>query len=417
MNGISVLTNIRGQIVADDAAGAAGRGRSQPQRSRRCRSRGTPPLGALEKSALTTSEAQRIAEAIAGEVRWEGAQGYCRCPGIDRHTTANHSTDCKVVCEPVPLAGGTLAPGIYCFHGSCGGVVAGASYELRSQLGKARAARAEEVGEASSLFAVGRAARMPLLLPPAAWVRRGTVRPRQMFLFTPKAPAPAFDPARLERTARKLPQGDAEWLARRSRKQVDNRTPASFLHELYLPGERVVIFDVFRSQGQALWMHLAPPYDARELDGFRTGKPQGVWFLANPVSGEYLPNDQGKLSRRSWQSVTAWRYLVLESDVAEPAHWLAALAQMPLRVAAIYTSGGKSIHALVRLDAESKAHWDEIVATMEAALIILGADPKAMSAVRLTRLPGCERVEKGRMQELLYLNGQPDGTPICEQAL
>jgi hypothetical protein len=234
-------------------------------------------------------------------------------------------------------------------------------------------------------------------------------------LITRKAPPVEFDPVKLERLARKLPEADADWVARRSRKQVDNRTPASFLHEVYRPGERVVIFDVFRSQGQAIWTRREPPYDARELDRFRTGKPQGVWFLANPVTGEYLPNDQGKPSRRSWQTVTAWRYLVLESDEAEPAHWLAALAQMPLRVAAIYTSGGKSIHALVRIDAESKAQWDESVGRLGPALITLGADPKTMSAVRLTRLPACERVEKGRMQTLLYLNGEPDGTPICEQ--
>ena len=45
----------------------------------------------------------------------------------------------------------------------------------------------------------------------------------------------------------------------------------------------------------------------------------------------------------------------------------------------------------------------------------LAADRKAISGVRLTRLPGCERVEKKQIQALLYLNGTPDGTPICEQ--
>jgi len=106
---------------------------------------------------------------------------------------------------------------------------------------------------------------------------------------------------------------------------------------------------------------------------------------------------------------------------------LATLAQMPLPIAAIYTSGGKSIHALVRIDAESKTHWDEIAGEMKATLVTLGADPKAISAVRLTRLPCCERLGKDdkagnyirfpdpRLQTLLYLNGTPNGTPICEQ--
>jgi len=36
--------------------------------------------------------------------------------------------------------------------------------------------------------------------------------------------------------------------------------------------------------------------------------------------------------------VTAWRYLVLESDVAEAGQWLNLLVQLPLPIAAIYTS-------------------------------------------------------------------------------
>jgi hypothetical protein len=184
-----------------------------------------------------------------------------------------------------------------------------------------------------------------------------------------------------------------------------------------------------------------------------------VWFLCNPVDGEYHDNPRlgGKQSRRSQESVTAWRYMVLESDEADPRQWLAALAQMPLRVAAIYTSGGRSIHVLVRVNAASKADWDAMAYTLKPILTVLGADPGAITAVRLTRLPGCYRGQKGprrpnnppvlkrrvdeplefdadgdpiwtpkpepepfpasrwrggKLQELLYLNPDPDGTPI-----
>ena len=181
-----------------------------------------------------------------------------------------------------------------------------------------------------------------------------------------------------------------------------------------------MVFDVFESQGQAVWQCTAPPFDARTLDGFRTGKPNGVWFLAQPVSGEFADtgtlNKDGTphLSRRSFRTVTSWRYMVLESDKANPNHWLAALVQMPLPIAAIYTSAGKSIHALLRVDAESKTDWDSQAAKIKPALVTLGADEKAISAVRLTQLPGCERVEKAQTQTLLYLNGNPTVTPICE---
>jgi hypothetical protein len=167
-----------------------------------------------------------------------------------------------------------------------------------------------------------------------------------------------------------------------------------------------------QSQGQLLWKA-----DASDLifdEDFPAG-PDGVWFLPQPVDGEFHPNPRhgGKLSRRSEESVTAWRYVVLESDEAEPDDWLRCLIQLPLRIASVCESGGRSIHALVRLDAESKQDWDAKVRAIKPVLVTLGADPGALSAVRLTRLPQAKRGE--RVQWLLYLNPTPDGKPILQQ--
>jgi hypothetical protein len=136
------------------------------------------------------------------------------------------------------------------------------------------------------------------------------------------------------------------------------------------------------------------------------------------VDGEYHwnPREQ-KESRRSEEAVTAWRYAVIESDKAPLDLWLKLLVQLPLRISAIYTSGGSSIHALVRIDAESKSDWDEIVRRkLLPILVTLGADPGAMTAVRLSRLPNCMRGETKQLQKLLYINDRPDYTPICAQA-
>jgi len=345
-------------------------------------------------------DAQKIAESILGPVNWRGPEGYCPCPGALHHTTRTLPTDCKIVAAPVAKGDGILPPGLYCWHSSCEGEVASASYALRSALG-----------------------------------RRGTGNTWQTprHAVTPKPrPKTEFDSGKLAKIAAKLHGIDAAWLAARSPIRPDTRTPASFLHALYEPGENVVVFGVFESQGQFLWTCKEPPFDARALNGFRRGRREGVWFLCNPVDGTYKPNGNknpdgtDKLSRRSAPNVTSWRFMVVESDKADSAHWLAALVQMPLRIAAIYTSGGKSIHALVSLDAGSKPEWDAKRDAMRGALVTLGADPGAMSAVRLSRLPGCHRLgttdknsvyvryHEPRMQTLLYLKPHPTLIPICE---
>src|SRR5205085_11535840 len=86
----------------------------------------------------------------------------------------------------------------------------------------------------------------------------------------------------------------------------------------------------------------------------------------------------------------------------------------PLRIAAIHSSGGRSVHALVRIDARTKSEWDKERDAMRETLVRLGADPGAMSAVRLTRLPGCYRNRS--LQKLLYLNPEPPMRPLLEIA-
>jgi hypothetical protein len=224
---------------------------------------------------------------------------------------------------------------------------------------------------------------------------------------------PEFCPMVLKRVAQNVTIRDIYGAVRlASPVQVERQDSASVLRWLYgkNAGERLLIFSEMKSQGQFLW---EAERNAEIQNGNLPTGPDGVWFLPQPVDGEYHPNPRldGKLSRRSEESVTAWRYVVLESDEADPEDWLRCLVQMPLAIACICTSGGRSIHALVRIDAESKSGWDGLVGKMKPALVTLGADPGALSAVRLTRLPQAKRGE--RVQELLYLNPNPAAKSIC----
>lgn len=250
-------------------------------------------------------------------------------------------------------------------------------------------------------------------------------------------PKPEYDPEKLKRFAGAWrDRVSASWLANRSELDPSACTAQEFLAALYYPerGEKVIVFLNEFSQGDAIWP------DDKDLPSYG---PRGVWYLAQPVDGVWRKNPRGKnpekLSRRIAECVMAWRYLVLESDEADARDWLGAVVQLPLRIAAIYTSGSRSIHVLVRVDAVNAADWDRQKAALLKGLVTLGADRGALSGVRLTRLPNCLRLGKDvasavsgaspentqpmkktyqlfpkpRLQKLLYLRREPAARPIC----
>ena len=240
--------------------------------------------------------------------------------------------------------------------------------------------------------------------------------PRAERVMLPPRPKPKFQKTVLARVASKVADINdvVAFLAGRSPVPVGGQDSASVLRHLYPrgAGEKILIFTEMKSQGQFLWE--ADRSDFTQQRHLPVGK-DGVWFLPQPVTGDFLENPRldGKLSRRSEESVTAWRYAVLESDVADADDWLRCLVQMPLRIACICESGGRSIHALVRLDATRKADWDRLMGPIKPLLITLGADRGALTAIRLSRLPQAMRGE--HCQRLLYLNPQPNGMPIFQQ--
>lgn len=226
----------------------------------------------------------------------------------------------------------------------------------------------------------------------------------------PKAPEVKFDPVALARAA-----GDfrprLDWFAARSYADPSLVSSAEFLSLLF-PHEKVLIFTDPRSQGQYVWPddELPPVWPITFFN-------EGMWFLCNPVDGlEHFNPRTGKPSRRSEESVTRWKFALIESDEADPSLWLSALAQSDLPISAIYSSGGRSVHALIRVPGAgegmarlsgptSKGEWDAWARSMKAPLARLGADPRALTAVRLTRLP--QQYRGNRLQKLLYVNPLP----------
>lgn len=345
------------------------------------------------------------------------ADGHAPCPGESRHTSRTGPRDFRVMLDGAPT--GT------CFHQNCAAEVEAFNLELRQRIARAESGRG--TGPATSATLGEDVARQPQA-------------PR-----TPKHPP--FNASKLASFAARCPCAvSLPWLRERSPVLMpephaqDRDTALLFLRTLYAAEERVLVFMRQWSQGDFLWHGGLGTFRLGEAPGavpvasaLPGGGSEGIWFLCQPVSGEWCANpyaakrdDAAKLGRRHGGCVTSWRYLVLESDHADAAPWLRALVMLPLPIAAIYTSGGKSIHALVRVDASSKTAWDALRNDLLPVLCPLGADAAAMTAVRLTRLPGMLRhgtrdkegrtirYESPRLQELAWLNPQPLARPIVE---
>ena len=355
---------------------------------------------------------RRIAGEILGAV---DADGYVTCPGRHLHTGRDGRRDCVVKLDG--------APTIHCLHSSCFGVLEALNAEMRSRIG-----RAEAEPNSSRPYAGE-------VLPPAP---TGPRLPKR----------PPYDSDRLAEFAARcrLPQNLdlADFLAARSPKPVpapfdqNSKTATAFLDAMFNPGDRILIFTRQFSQGDFLHTAGGESFRLASKPAVRavpspcpSAGPEGVWFLVQPVRGDWLPNPNNKdesgqvqLGRRHAACVTRWPNLVLESDEAPPDLWLRALVQLPLPIRAIYTSGGRSIHALVRVNSQSKADFDHIRDQLVPLVCPLGADPGALSAVRLSRLPGCvrlgkkdrdgnlERYPEPRLQRLIWCDPHAPFSPI-----
>jgi hypothetical protein len=133
----------------------------------------------------------------------------------------------------------------------------------------------------------------------------------------------------------------------------------------------------------------------------------GCMFRPNPVSGTPTGDKGGWTDN----DVTAHRFAVLESDLLPLELQLAVIARLPLPIASITFSAGKSHHALVRVNASDAVTFRKEVGRMLTLLRPLGFDTGTGNPSRMSRLPGAMR--GNRQQRLLYLAPDVVGeTPI-----
>lgn len=196
------------------------------------------------------------------------------------------------------------------------------------------------------------------------------------------------------------------WLGLRSFRDPRSVTPEDYLDALYRPGEKVLIFnrmwgsqgDYGRHIGKSTWKLGQFKQDkAQRILHLPPGSPEGMTFLMQPVDADWhLKSGTNELSRRTKASVTRWPYILLESDKAPLELWLNAIVRARIRIVSITASGGRSLHALVRVDKESE---DELIAELAAedakeTLAVLGCDAQALHGMVYPRLPNTMREGK-----------------------
>lgn len=124
----------------------------------------------------------------------------------------------------------------------------------------------------------------------------------------------------------------------------------------------------------------------------------GAWIRFNPMDGQGCKD----------ANITAYRYALIESDVIEVERQAAIYAELELPIAALVHSGGKSLHAIVRIGATSREEYRKRVEFLHKVCNKngLAVDGNNKNPSRLSRMPGILR--NGKKQYLVATNqGKP----------
>ncbi len=182
---------------------------------------------------------------------------------------------------------------------------------------------------------------------------------------------------------------------------LDNRGAALLMRHLYASDE--LIFCGERQSPGVLGSTIRRALDWYEILLKRLTLPPHI--IPNPLTGLQGRTKDGKLSLRADACVAKYRFAVVEFDNLSREEQYAFWAAVPLPIAALIDTGGKSIHGWIRVDAANATAWerDVEVGLFEERLVPLGVDKACKNEARLSRLPDHFRIETGKTQTLIYL--------------
>jgi len=291
------------------------------------------------------NEAQ-ITEAIARVMfpvaEWQSPNlAWVQCPGIDLHSTSNGKKDCRLTIND------DLPPTLFCCHESCKPQIASWNHRMRSEIGKMKKS-------AGNVLRSGN-----LALKPAITTQKArSDAPKALKALEP-LPLPAM-----------IPDGQR-----------------IHLDTCFAPDELVAVVYGKGPDGKpkdkGITREPIPLCDTHEL---------GTYIRVNPM----------RAGGSADADVTAWRHCLLEGDKAPMELQWAAIVASNLPVSVAVSSGGRSIHAWVRVDAATPEEFRTRAKMAADAMeefegIVL--DRSCLNSSRLARLAGRQRGDK--WQDLL----------------
>ncbi len=133
--------------------------------------------------------------------------------------------------------------------------------------------------------------------------------------------------------------------------------------------------------------------DIREVIG-DYNESAGAWIRFNPLDGKGVKNE----------NVTEYRYALVESDSTELGKQNAILRELELPIAMLVYSGGKSLHAIVRIDAVNYVEYRKRVDYLYNICRKngLAVDSQNRNPSRLSRMPGV--IRNGKKQFIVDTN-------------
>ncbi|MDA1277389.1 MAG: hypothetical protein O2960_25575, partial [Verrucomicrobia bacterium] len=170
----------------------------------------------------------------------------------------------------------------------------------------------------------------------------------------------------------------------------------------FAPGEGIRIAQaVSNSEGKEIpkdagvtlsreeWLRKLDANDGDVNKFMRTSDRNGIFVSVNPL----------RIGGSKDADVTSYRHCLLEFDAISQEEQWSLIKQSGIPATAVISSGGKSIHAWVNVDAKDRSEFNERVKLVYEHFAEWKPDAKNKNPSRFSRLPGCVRGK--RRQELL----------------